>query len=76
MMNNIGGLLNMFRGFVNNPAQFLLQRKLPQDAFQNPQAFIQQQMNSGKISQSQFNQLQQMARQIQSNPMFAQMFGK
>ena len=74
-MNDIGGLLNQFRGFMQNPAQFLMQRRLPENAMQNPQAAVQQLMNSGQLSQQQFNMLKQMATRITQNPMFAQMFG-
>ena len=72
-MNNI---LTQFQQFMQNPAQYALMRSLPKDALQNPQAAVQQLMNEGKLSQQQFNQLQAQARQIMSNPMFAQMFGK
>lgn len=69
------GFLSKFRGFMQNPAQMLMGRGLPQNAMQNPQAVVQQLLNSGQMSQEQFNQLQKMAKQIQSNPMFSQMFG-
>lgn len=77
-MNNmgIGQLLSRFNGFMQNPGQMLQQMGLPADALKNPQATIQQLMNSGKMTQQQYNQLQQMAQNITSNPMFAQMFGK
>lgn len=69
------GFLNKFCGFMQNPAQMLMGRGLPQNAMQNPQATVQQLLNSGQMTQDQFNQLQRMAKQIQGNPMFAQMFG-
>lgn len=77
-MNNmgIGQLLSRFNGFMQNPAQMLQQMGLPADALKNPQATIQQMMNSGKMNQQQYNQLQQMAQSITQNPAFAQMFGK
>lgn len=77
-MNNmgIGQLLSRFSGFIQNPAQMLQQMGLPADALKNPQATIQQLMNSGKMNQQQYNQLQQMANSITQNPAFAQMFGK
>lgn len=73
---SMGGFLNQFRGFVQNPVQFLMQRRLniSQEALNNPQAAVQQLMNSGQMSQTQFNQLRQMASQIANNPQFAQMF--
>lgn len=74
---SMGGFLSQFRGFMANPMKFFLQRRMnvPQTAMQNPQAAVQQLLNSGQMSQEQFNRLQQMARQIQKNPQFMQMFG-
>ena len=69
------GFLNKFRGFMQNPVQMLSSRGIPQNAMQNPQAVVQQLLNSGQMTQDQFNQLQRMAKQIESNPMFTQMFG-
>lgn len=71
---SMGGFLSQFRGFMQNPLQFLAERRLPQDAMQNPQAAVQQLLNSGQMSQSQFNQLQKMAKQIANNPQFTQIF--
>lgn len=72
--------MGQFRGFAQNPVQYLMRNKLnlPQniDPAQNPQAAIQHLMNTGAMSQQQYNQLSQMARQIQQNPQFMQMFGK
>ena len=72
MMNNIAGLLNQFRSFMQNPSQMF---GLSQNALQNPRAAVQELMNSGRMNQQQFNQLQQMANNITQNPMFRQMFG-
>ena len=75
---SMGGFLNQFRGFVQNPMQFIMRQKLniPQDAFQNPQETVQNLMNSGRMSQQDFNKLQQAARRIMNEPQFSQMFGK
>ncbi len=69
------GFMGQFQGFMKNPMQFMLQRKLniPQQFANNPQAAIQHLMNNGQMSQEQYNQLQQMARQIQNNPQFQQL---
>lgn len=73
------GFLGQFRNFMRNPMQFFMQRRmnLPQGVdISNPQQaqqMIQNLMNSGQMTQQQFNQLQGMAKQIQSNPMFQQM---
>lgn len=70
------GFMGQFQNFFRNPMQFLMQKKLniPQNInpMQNPQAAIQHLMNSGQLSQEQYNQLQQTARQIQNNPQFQQ----
>lgn len=71
-MNN---LINQFQQFLQNPAQLLSMRGIPQNAMQNPRAAVQQLMNEGKLSQQQFNILQQRAQMIQRNPMFAQLMG-
>lgn len=73
-MMNMSNLITQFQNFMQNPAQFLLQSRLPANSFQNPAATIQQLLNSGAMSQDQLNQFQQMAKQLRSNPMFSQMF--
>lgn len=69
--------MGQFQGFMKNPMQFMLQRKLniPQQFASNPQAAIQHLMNNGQMSQEQYNQLQQMAKQIQNNPQFQRLMG-
>jgi hypothetical protein len=69
------GFVNQFRGFIQNPASLFSQRGIPQNALQNPQAAVQQLMNSGRMSQQDFNQLQNMANRIMNNPLFGQFFG-
>lgn len=65
---------NSFRGFMGNPMQMLMQNRLniPQNMANNPNAIIQHLMNSGQMSQDQFNFLRQKANQIQNNPQFQQ----
>ncbi len=65
---------NNFWGFMGNPMQMLMQNKLniPQNMSNNPNAIIQHLMNSGQMNQSQYNQLKQIAGQIQNNPQFQQ----
>ena len=65
---------NNFRGFMGNPMQMLMQNKLniPQNMANDPNAIIQHLMNSGQMNQSQYNQLKQIAGQIQNNPQFQQ----
>lgn len=71
---SMNGFMAQFRAFMQNPAQFFIQRHLPQGALDNPQATVQQLLNSGQMSQAQLNKLQQVAGQIQRNPLFGQMF--
>lgn len=73
-MINIGALFNQMTGLLQNPAQFLMSRGMSQDVLQNPQQAVQNLLNSGQMSQQQFNQFQQTARQIQNLPQFKQMF--
>lgn len=47
---------------MNNILQAIQQLK---SQYQDPQAVIQQMLNSGKVSQSQYNQAVQQAQQIQ-----------
>lgn len=75
---SIQGFMGQFQGFMQNPMQYMMQRKLnlPSNInpMQNPQAAIQYLMNSGKLDQQTYNQLQQVAQQIQNNPQFVQQF--
>lgn len=68
------GFLGQFRGFMQNPGQFLMQRRLnvPQSMLSDPRAAIQYLMNSGQMSQAQYNSLQRLASQIQQNPQYSQ----
>ena len=49
-----------------NPMQFLMQKKfnIPQDIASDPNAIIQHLMNSGQVSQAQYNRAMQMAKKI------------
>lgn len=69
------GFMGQFRGFIRNPMQYMMQKKLniPQQFANDPQGAIQHLMNNGQMTQAQYNQLQQMAQQIQNNPQFQQM---
>ena len=71
---NMNNFLGGFQQFVQNPLQYLMQSKMniPQN-MNSPQEIQQYLLNSGQINQSQMNWAQNMARQIQANPMFQQM---
>lgn len=68
MSNNLFNSLNstkpnfmsQLQMLKNNPAQFLLQRKfnIP-EGMNNPQEIVQHLLNTGQMTQNQFNTLQQ-----------------
>lgn len=72
------GMMSQFQGFMQNPTQFLMQNKLniPAQYANNPNQAIQYLMNTGKLSQNQYDWAAKQAQIIQQNPMFMQMFGK
>lgn len=77
MMNfdPFGSMQNMigqFSGFMANPMQFLMQSKLkiPQEYLNDPNRAIQHLMNTGKLSQSQYDWAVKEAQKIQNNPDF------
>jgi len=57
----------MFGQMMNNPIQFLMQRKLnvPQNIGNNPRAMVQHLMNTGQMNQQTFNQLDGIRRQLE-----------
>ena len=58
-------MMGQFQTFMQNPVAFLAQRRLniPQQLQNDPQGAIQYLMNSGQMTQDQYNQLRQMAQQ-------------
>lgn len=69
-------MMQAFMQFVQNPAAFFQQRGMqmpPQSALQSPQGMIEYLMNSGGVSQQQYNQAAAQAKQAQQNPQFMQM---
>ena len=72
---SFSNMMNRLNQFRMNPIQFMMQSRLnlPQN-MQNssPQEIQQYLLNSGQINQSQMNWAQNMARQVQNNPMFQQ----
>ncbi len=51
-----------------------MSRGFPQGVLNNPQQAVQDLLNSGKMTQQQFNDLQETARQIQNMPQFRNYF--
>lgn len=69
-------MMQAFMQFVQNPEAFFQQRGMqmpPQSALQSPQGMIEYLMNSGGVSQQQYNQAAAQAKQAQQNPQFMQM---
>lgn len=63
MMNN--NLISQLQSLQQNPMQFLARRfNVPQNIVNDPNAIIQHLMNTGQISQAQYNQAAQMAKQF------------
>lgn len=61
----------LYAHFQNQKNEMLMQLKRDamglRDRFQNPQAEVERLLKSGQMSQSQFNQYQQIARNMLSN---------
>ena len=75
---NMQNMVGQFRGFMSNPVQFMVQNRLniPQQYMNDPNQAIQYMMNSGMLSQEQYDWAVKEAQKIQSNPQFLQMFKK
>lgn len=57
-------LIAMLPQIKSNPMSLLGQYGIPRNISNNPQAVIQSLLNSGKISQEQYNQAMQMAKNM------------
>lgn len=59
-------MASMLQNLKQNPMQFLMQRKfnIPQNISNDPNAIIQYLMNTGQVSQQQYNRASNMARQF------------
>ena len=73
---NIRALFQAYTQFRQNPNQILQQLNIPQEYANDPNAAIQYLMNSGKVSQEQFNSANAQLKQFQNNPMFKQFFNR
>ena len=60
------GMMNQFNSFMNNPMQYLAQRKIniPQQYMNDPHGAVQYLLNNGTMSQEQFNSIMQKAQQM------------
>lgn len=59
-------IMEQFSTFQQNPIKFLLNRniQIPQDLQQDPKGAVQYLLNSGNMTQAQFNKLNSMASQL------------
>lgn len=64
---NMNNVMQMFQIFRQNPMQWLISRgaNIPSN-INDPNAIIQHMMNTGQITQQQYNQAVQTARQMQN----------
>ena len=64
------GFMSQFNQFWSNPVEYLSKRGIningmsSQDIMNNPNEIVQQMMNSGKISQEQYNWANQMSQKF------------
>ena len=70
MPNNF---IDGFRAFMQDPSGRM---GIPAQFARDPNGAIQYLMNSGRISQDQFNQARAAAEQMKNNPALRQLFGK
>lgn len=59
-MNNLSNIMSQMNALRSNPVQFLAQRQLnlPPDFTGGPREIVQYLLDSGQMSQDQFNRLQ------------------
>lgn len=61
---------------VNQMLSFYSKLGVPQQCMSDPNSILQYLMNSGKLSQEQYNHAVNQARQMQNNPMIKQLFNR
>lgn len=74
---NMQGLAGQLQQFIGNPVGAIMSKKMgiPQEYMNNADEVIQYLMNTGKISQAQYNELNRTAKQIQKSPDFKKFMG-
>lgn len=72
LFGGVNNMMTMFQTFAKNPMKYLISQRLnvPQNIQNDPQAIVRHLMNSGQMSQSQFNDLNQFAKQLQQKYKF------
>ena len=63
---NQQGMMTQFQSFMQNPMQFLMQKRInvPQELANDPHGAVQHLLNSGQMSQEQLNMLTKRAQQM------------
>ncbi len=66
MQPQSSNMMQMLQNLKQNPMQFLIQRKfnVPQNVQNDPNAIIKHLMDTGQVSQQQYNKAMQMAQQF------------
>lgn len=74
---DINNFMGQFMRFMRNPIQYMTMMKsnIPREYMHSPDDVIQYLMNTGKLSQEQYNYLNKQAKEIQNDPYFKQMMG-
>ena len=70
----MANLMNDFIQFMQNPSAYTQRMGIPPQVGNSPQSMIQYLMDSGKLSQADYNRIQQQAQQMAQSPMFAKLF--
>ena len=73
---NVKALFEAYSQLMQNPTQFLQKMNIPVEYANNPNAAIQHLMNTGRISQADYNNANNQLKQLQNSPMFKQFFNK
>lgn len=73
-MMNVKALFEAYTQLMQNPTQVLQKLNIPQEYANNPQGAIQYLMNTGKISQADYNKANEQINQLKNNPLFRQYF--
>ena len=66
--------MNTFQRFMRNLMQYIGGMNIPQNVPKTPDGIIQYLMDSGRLSQAQYNQAKVAADQLKNSPMFRGLF--
>ena len=59
-------MIMQFKQFMSNPSAMLQKMGMPKDIQNNPHAMVQYLMDTGKLTQEQYTQIQAQAKQFQN----------